>query len=183
MPEPSRFGFDHVPDVAARRFHEFGPFLPQSFHFLRLLLYFDYQNSFGVVYTDLKTFGVSADLAYQIDSDFNVGLFGKYSDFSTDNGQPAWNLPEIELRAYADFDFTKNWNFSAALFYIGERTDAQGTIFIDSNSIPISSGQINTTEVEGYLDLNASLEYKINPRLAVFVNGNNLLNRYLVVQC
>lgn len=137
---------------------------------------FDYQNSFGVVYSDLKTFGVSADLAYQIDSDFNVGLFGKYSDFSTDNGQPAWNLPEIELRAYADFEFTKNWNFSAALFYIGERTDAQENISIDSNSIPISGGQINTTEVEGYLDLNASLEYKINPRLAVFVNGNNLLN-------
>jgi hypothetical protein len=134
---------------------------------------FDYQNSFSVIYNDLETFGISADLAYQIDSDFNIGFFGKYSDFSTGNGQPAWNLPEVELRAYADFDFTKNWNFSAALFYIGERTDALGNISIDSNSI--STGQINNT-VDGYLDLNASLEYKINPRLAVFVNGNNLLN-------
>jgi len=135
---------------------------------------FDYQNSFGVVYNDLKIFGISADLAYQIDSDFNVGFFGKYSDFSTGDGQPAWNLPEIELRAYANFDFTKNWNFSAALFYIGERTDAQGNILIDFDSI--SSSRINNT-VNGYLDLNASLEYKINPRLAVFVNGNNLLNK------
>jgi hypothetical protein len=134
---------------------------------------FDYQNSFGVVYNDLKTFGISADLAYQIDSDFNIGFFGKYSDFSTGDGQPAWNLPEIELRAYANFDFTKNWNFSAALFYIGERTDAQGNVLIDFNSI--SNSQINNT-VDGYLDVNASLEYKINPRLAVFVNGNNLLN-------
>jgi len=124
---------------------------------------FDYRNSFSVVYNDLKTFGISADLAYQIDSDFNIGFFGKYSDFSTGNGQPAWNLPEVELRAYADFNFTKNWNFSAALFYIGERTDALENISIDNT-------------VDDYLDLNASLEYKINPRLAVFVNGNNLLN-------
>jgi hypothetical protein len=136
---------------------------------------FDYRNSFSVVYNDLETFGISADLAYQIDSDFNIGFFGKYSDFSTGNGEPAWNLPEVELRAYADFNFTKNWNFSAALFYIGERNDALENISIDSNSFPISSGRINNT-VDGYLDLNASLEYKINPRLAVFVNGNNLLN-------
>ena len=124
---------------------------------------FDYRNSFSVVYNDLKTFGISADLAYQIDSDFNIGFFGKYSDFSTEIGEPAWNLPEVELRAYADFNFTKNWNFSAALFYIGERTDALENISIDNT-------------VDDYLDLNASLEYKINPRLAVFVNGNNLLN-------
>ena len=135
---------------------------------------FDYQNSFSVVYNGLETIGISADVAYQIDSDFTIGFFGKYSDYSVDN-EEAWNLPEVEFKVYSSWDFTKNWNFSAALFYVGNRMDVQENILINSFQLPISSGEIKTT-IDGYLDVNASVEYQINPRLSAFVNGNNLLN-------
>jgi hypothetical protein len=136
---------------------------------------FDYQNSFSVVYNNLETIGISADLAYQIDSDFTVGFFGKFSDYSVDNNQEAWNLPEIEFKAYSAWDFTKNWSFSAALFYVGERLDTEENVFVNSFQLPISTGEIKTT-VDAYLDVNASVEHQITPRLNAFVSGNNLLN-------
>lgn len=136
---------------------------------------FDYQNSFNVIYNDIDILSLSADLVYQIESDFSIGFYGKYSNFSTENDQEAWNLPEVVLKAYANYDFTKNWNFSASLFYIGERKDTV------SDLTTFSSGAVNVNEffvntVDGFLDVNASVEYKINPRLSAFVNVNNLLN-------
>lgn len=136
---------------------------------------FDYRNSSDVVYGELDVLSVSADLSYQIESDFTLGFYGKYSNYSTSDVQEAWNLPNVELRAYANYDFTKKWNFTASLFYIGERDDAIEDILIDKASFPISSGVVKTT-VDGYLDLNASVNYKITPRLSVFVTANNILN-------
>ncbi|NEV94179.1 TonB-dependent receptor [Psychroflexus sp. YR1-1] len=136
---------------------------------------FDYGNSFDVVYSDLEIASISADLAFQADSDFTLGLYGRYSNFSTEADEEAWNLPELELKAYANYDFTKNWNFSASLFYIGERKDAFENVLIASNGLPISSGQ-TTVSIDGFLDLNASVEYRIIPRLSAFVNARNLLN-------
>lgn len=136
---------------------------------------FDYQNSFDVTYNDLDIFSISADLSYQIESDLTLGFFGKYSNFSTEQGQEAWNLPEVELESYANYNFTKNWSFSASLFYVGERKDSMENVLIASNNLPISSGSTITT-VDGFLDVNASVEYKIMPRLSAFVNANNLLN-------
>ena len=136
---------------------------------------FDYQNSFRVIYDDLDRLSISADLAYQIESDFNIGFFGKFSDFSTSQLQEAYNMPELELKAYADYNFTKNWNFSASLFYIGDRKDLSE----DFTTFPAGNINVNQSEIrtiDGYLDLNASIEYKINSRLSAFANANNLLN-------
>ncbi|MBZ9786481.1 TonB-dependent receptor [Psychroflexus sp. CAK57W] len=127
---------------------------------------FDYENSFDIIYNDLEILSISADLAYQIESDFSLGVYGKYSSFSTEKGEEAWNLPEIELKAYMNYNFTENWNFSASLFYVGERNERY---------LPVLSGSTSTT-VDGFLDVNASVEYKIIPRLSVFANANNLLD-------
>lgn len=136
---------------------------------------FDYQNSFSVIYNDIDIFSLSADLSYKIDSDFTIGFNGKYSNFSTEEGQEAWNLPEFELKSYANYNFTKNWNFSASLFYIGERKDfvSDFTTF-PSGALEINESFVNT--VDGFIDLNASVEYKFNNRLSAFINANNLLN-------
>lgn len=135
---------------------------------------FDYQNSFGVVYNDLDILSISADLAYQLESDFTLGLYGKYSNFSTEEGEEAWNLPEVELKAYANYNFIEKWTFSASLFYIGDRLDVMENVFIDSSNSPATSGMSIST-IDGFLDVNASLEYKITKRLSAFVNAKNLL--------
>ncbi|SDG73445.1 TonB-dependent receptor [Psychroflexus sediminis] len=132
-------------------------------------------NSFDVIYNDLDIATVSADLAYQVESDFTFGFYGKYSNFSTENGEEAWNLPEVELKAYANYDFTKNWNFSASVFYVGERKDTMENVVISPANLPDFNG-LTSTSVDGFIDINASLEYKILPRFSVFVNAHNLLN-------
>lgn len=136
---------------------------------------FDYQNSFSVVYDELDIFSVSADLTYQIQSDFTIGFLGKYSNYSTSEFKEAWNLPEIEFKSYVNYDFTKNWSFSASLFYVGDRKDnvASLTTF-PSGDVAINDEFVNT--VDGFLDMNASVEYKINKRFSAFVNVNNLFD-------
>lgn len=136
---------------------------------------FDYQNSFDVIYNDLDILSFSADLAYQVESDFILGFYGKYSSFSTEEDQEAWNLPEMELKAYTNYNFTEKLTFSASLFYVGERKDSMEDVLIFSNNTLSSSGPMTTT-VDGFLDVNASVEYKIMPRLSAFVNAKNLLN-------
>lgn len=138
---------------------------------------FDYQNSFGVTYDDLDIFSIAADLTYQIESDFSVGFFGKYSNYSTSEFQEAWNLPEIELKAYADYDLTEKWNFSASLFYIGQRKDLDADLrILPSGAVDPNNFSESVNTVDGFLDVNASVHYKIKPRLTAFANANNLLN-------
>ncbi len=136
---------------------------------------FDYQNSFTVDYDELETISIATDLSYKVESDFSIGLFGKYSNYSTANFSEAFNLPELELKAYAMYQLMTKWTVNASLFYVGGRKDVASDITVEeSGSLFLNDFAIQT--VDGFLDLNASVEYRINSRLSAFVNAHNLLN-------
>jgi hypothetical protein len=122
---------------------------------------FDYQNSFDVVYNDLDILSFSAEVLYQIESD--------------EEGQDAWNMPELELKAYANYSFINKWNFSTTLFYVGERIDALQSISVQTSGLPLTTGLFRST-LDSYIDINSSVEYAITPRLSAFVSAHNLLN-------
>lgn len=117
-------------------------------------------NSFGVVYDDIDVFSFSGEINYELE-DLDLGLFAKYSSYSTDIQPEAWNLPNIELKAFGHYNFTDKWRFGGSLFFVGER-----------NAF-LSLGEVKT--LKSFVDLNLSAEYAINKRLSAFVNGNNLL--------
>ncbi|WP_127845717.1 TonB-dependent receptor [Psychroflexus aestuariivivens] len=117
-------------------------------------------NSFGVVYDDIDVISFSGEINYEIE-DLDLGLFAKYSNYSTDFEAEAWNLPNIELKAFGHYNFTEKWRFGGSLFFVGER-----------NAF-LSPEDVKT--LKSFVDLNLSAEYAINKRLSAFVNGNNLL--------
>lgn len=125
-----------------------------------------YNNSFGVVYDDVKTFKVFGELNVDINRNFNLGLKAAYFNYSTDDEAEAWNLPDFEASLFMDYQITEKWFAGANLFYVGERVDQQ---VIGSIS--------NVISLDSYFDANAHVGYRINERWSAYVKVNNIANQ------
>ncbi len=128
---------------------------------------FDYGNSFSYRYDDLKTIKAYGELSFEVNRKFDLGASVEVFDYTLDNEQYAWNLPDMRATVFMDYQISKQWFFGGQLFYVGERTD------IDSQFA--SSFAETTVTLDPYLDANVNLGYRLSERLSFFVKGNNLL--------
>lgn len=132
---------------------------------------YTYNNSFGVVYDDVKTFKVFGELNVDINRNFNLGLKASYFNYSTDDEAEAWNLPDFEASLFLDYQITEKWFAGANLFYVGERVDNQ--LIIDPFNLPIDT----VVSLDSYFDANAHVGYRINERWSAYVKVNNIANQ------
>ncbi|WP_111684335.1 TonB-dependent receptor [Winogradskyella tangerina] len=132
---------------------------------------YEYGNSFGVVYDDVRTFSLAGELNIDVNRNFTLGLKGEYFNYSTDEQAEAWNLPDITGSVFMDVQISEKWFAGASANYVGERKDLQevtGTlIFVEPVSITLDS----------FFDANAHLGYKINDQLSVFAKVNNMFDQ------
>ncbi len=139
---------------------------------------YQFGNSFGIVYNDVKTFSIAGSLNVDFNRNFKLGLKAEYFTYNTD-GTEAWNLPDIEASAFLDYQIDEHWFAGASVFYVGERKDE----FITGFGIGSEPFTASTISLESYFDANAHVGYKINDRLSAFIKGNNLAgqnyNRWL----
>ena len=133
---------------------------------------FQFGNSFGVVYDDVRTFSVAGELNIDVNRNFTLGLKGEYFTYDTDNQEEAWNLPDVTASIFMDVQISEKWFAGASANYVGERKDQQELIgpFID----PL---QPVTVTLDSYFDANAHLGYKINDQLSVFAKVNNMFDQ------
>jgi hypothetical protein len=122
-------------------------------------------NSFNVVYDDVKTFSIFGELNVAVSNTFSLGVNGTFNSYSTNQQMEAWNLPYIEASLFSNFNITKELYGGVTVFYVGERKD-----LFSANSA-FSSMQIT---VDGYVDANLHLGYRLNDQLSFFVKGSNL---------
>jgi outer membrane receptor protein involved in Fe transport len=148
-------------DQALFRSNEFSPQADKNY---------TYNNSFGVVYDDVKTFKVFGELNVDINRNFNLGLKASYFNYSTDDEAEAWNLPDFEASLFLDYQITEKWFAGANLFYVGERVDNQ--IIADPFN-PIN----RVVSLDSYFDANAHVGYRINERWSAYVKVNNIANQ------
>jgi hypothetical protein len=130
---------------------------------------YDYGNSFGVVYDDVRTVSFFGELKADFTKNIAFGVNGTFSSYNTDLQQEAWNLPAMKIGSSLDVNITGKWYAGADVFYIGERKDLQ--INIDD---VILAGEIT---LDGYFDANAHIGYKHNERLTGFLKFNNIANQ------
>lgn len=127
-------------------------------------------NSFMVVYDNIKTLSVFGELKVEVSNTFTLGASATYNNYNTKGQQEAWNLPNLQASVFSNFNITDQLYGGVSLFYVGERKD----LFVDrqpfSNTIPVE------ITLEGYVDANVNLGYRINDRLSVFAKGSNLLS-------
>ncbi|QHI36343.1 hypothetical protein IMCC3317_17050 [Kordia antarctica] len=130
---------------------------------------YTYGNSFNVVYDDVSTISVFGELNVDITSNFKFGVKAEYFNYSTDQQEEAWNLPDLEASIFADYQITEKWFAGANIFYIGERKDKFTDPLVDIEGTIIA--------LDSFFDVNAHVGYRFNDRLSAFVKANNIANQ------
>lgn len=131
----------------------------------------DYGNSFGIVYDDLKTISVFAELNFDVNSNFKMKINAEYFNYTTENIAEAWNLPDLQASIFADYQISEQWFAGVNLFFVGERRD------LDFSTSPLDVLiQPTTVTLDSYFDANAHVGYRVSDRLSAFAKVNNFLN-------
>ncbi|WP_194765869.1 TonB-dependent receptor [Tamlana sp. I1] len=128
---------------------------------------YDYGNSFGIVYDDVTTFGVSGELNVDINRNFKLGTKLEYFAYNTDREEEAWNLPDITGSVFFDYQIDEQWFAGANLFYVGKRKDQRSLE---------TALEHETVTLDSYFDINLNGGYHVNEQFSVFMKANNIAN-------
>lgn len=133
---------------------------------------YQYGNSFGIVYENLRTLTFSGELKADLNKNVSFGINGSFHKYKTKFESEAWNLPEIEFGANLDVNITQKWFAGAAVFFTGERKDFQQKL----NDLPADATG-NVVTLNSYFDANAHVGYKFSERLTLWLRLNNIANQ------
>ncbi|WP_423998228.1 TonB-dependent receptor [Maribacter sp. IgM3_T14_3] len=130
-------------------------------------------NSFQVFYDDIKTLGIFGELNIDVNRNFTLGVNAEIYDYSTETGNPAWNLPNLKGSLFMDYQIGEKWYAGVNLFYVGEREDflPTGVQAVPGNGIPAT-----IITLDGFFDANAHIGYRYTDQWSFFIKGANLSN-------
>lgn len=123
-------------------------------------------NKFKTVFDDGSVFYGDAEFSLNFGKDFKLWLGGSFNNYSLDSLTNAYHKPLTTVRFGASYLIAEKVKLSTEIMYNGIRYawEINGLLSKD-------------VELDSYLDLNISIEYKINENLSTFINGTNLLNK------
>ncbi|HFS67358.1 MAG TPA: TonB-dependent receptor [Flavobacteriia bacterium] len=124
-------------------------------------------NSFGVVYDDVKTFGGFGELTLDLSKELQIGGNASLNTYNLKTFDKAWNLPNIKATVFATYT-ADSWFANANLFFVGDRKD----YYINYNAFPLPIASIITNK--SYVDLNLKFGYQFKNRLTFFAQANNV---------
>ena len=136
---------------------------------------YQFGNSFGVVYDDMKTVRFFGELNADFSKKVSFGINGTFSSYSTHHQEEAWNLPALKLGSNLNVIINKKWYAGANVFFVGERKDI---VYIQS-LIAVFPPEYypETTILKSYLDANLHVGYKHSECLTGFLKLNNIGNQ------
>ncbi len=132
---------------------------------------YEFGNSLGVVYDDMKTVRFFGELNADFSKKVSFGINGTFSSYSTQNQEEAWNLPAVKLGSNLNVIITKKWYAGANVFFVGERKDLQVNTDILTLVAP------SPITLSSYFDANLHFGYKHSERLTGFLKLNNIGNQ------
>ena len=130
-------------------------------------------NSFEVFYDDIKTLGIFGELNIDVNRNFTLGINAEVYDYSTETGNPAWNLPNLTGSLFMDYQIGEKWFMGANLFYVGEREDFTSEAV---QNVPPSEFPATLITLESYFDANAHIGHRLSDQLSIFVKAANIAN-------
>jgi hypothetical protein len=121
-------------------------------------------NVFYTNYADLRTFGLGGSLSVDVSSKLNLTLSGETLDYEVTNGgdfeNTASQLPQFTADVVGTFTVNDKLDIGTTIYFVGERD--------------VYRFGLGQETLDSFVDLNVDANYKINPRLTVFLRGNNL---------
>ncbi|HUH27393.1 TonB-dependent receptor [Gelidibacter sp.] len=134
---------------------------------------YQYGNSFGIVYDDVKTFSFGGELNVDVNRNFKLGAKAEYFSYSSSRQAEAWNLPDLKASLFMDYQIDENWFAGAGLFYVGERKDQFLEENINEFVLPIQQ----TMTLDSYFDANAHVGYRFDEQLSFYIKANNIADK------
>ena len=129
---------------------------------------YEYGNSFSVVYDDVKTTSIFAEVAYDYSNQLTFATNFQFDHFSMTNQAKAWNLPTFQSSFISKYQ-TNKWYATSNIFYVNDRKDV-----LYSAAFPSSTNGFQT--IEGFVDINLNGGYHFNDKFSAFIKLNNVLN-------
>ncbi len=130
-------------------------------------------NKFSAVYDGGSVFGVEGQITFSASDKVNLIAGAKYNAYSLDSLSNAYHKPISEFKLGIDVALTDKIKAWADIYYYGKR------VALDPTIIPLGT----TIDLDGFIDMNAGVEYKLTSNFSVWLNVNNILNndyqRYL----
>ncbi|TFF35078.1 hypothetical protein [Mucilaginibacter psychrotolerans] len=128
-------------------------------------------NKFAVIYDGgkAKISGFTGELDFKAAEDFD--LFGRVEvkDYKLATETQPWNLPTFKLTAGTVIHISNAVDINGALLFRGVTTD-WALASSSSSTAPVSS------KIASFADLSGGVSYKINKKLSLFVQVNNILS-------
>jgi hypothetical protein len=119
-------------------------------------------NSFDIIYDDVKAVSVEATLRYDIADIFSLKVGGAYYNYYESTYARVWHQPSLRFNADFSFRPVKSLNITAY------------SRVLDGIYAINTLGQ--ETKLKAAFDVGVGAEYTIVPRLCAFLNINNLFN-------
>ncbi len=147
------------------------------FRYFYFNTYFGYQNvrnlglyspnrtdsaRFDVSYANGSIYTASGEISFQKSEKFTLGLLAKYNGFSLDNNQKAWLRPQAEITFLANYQLSRKLSFYAETYVLAGLYSLN---FVSKNE----------RELNAIFDINLKTNYKINDRVAIYLNFYNIL--------
>lgn len=123
-------------------------------------------NKFIVIHDKGSVFTVSGEITYAASSKIDVNFGAKYNAYSLDSLDSPYHKPSSEIKLGFSFMATPKIRIWSDVYYYGKRTA------LDLSTLP--HAQVN---LDGFIDLNAGVDYKLTKQLSAFLSLTNLLNQ------
>ena len=129
---------------------------------------YEYGNSFNVVYDDVKTTSIFAELEYDFTKRITFGTNIQFDNYTTTNQTEAWNLPTFQTSLIGKYKSNK-WYATTNIFYVSDRKDV-----LYAGQYPSNTNGIQT--LDSFVDINLNGGYHFSDKFSAFLKLNNVLN-------
>ncbi len=133
---------------------------------------FQYGNSFGLLYDQIKTYYAFGALNFEFSDDVTINLSGTYNHYKAENYENAFHLPQAKINANVLINFNKQWFTDLNFAYIGQRFD-----YVQPQEIGGVITYFDDTKIEDFVDFNLTVGYRPSSQWMIFLKGNNIFNQ------
>lgn len=123
-------------------------------------------NRFDVIYDNgqSKILGLEGEINVKASEFLNLNAKAQFFDYTLATEKEAWFKPNLRLMSNARFQINRKVIIDAELLY-------QDEVYARVNG---TAGTFNSRSLNGFIDLSAGAEYKVNQKFGVYLRANNL---------
>lgn len=125
-------------------------------------------EKFFVVYDDIMRTHILGEISYKTSEKFKIGLKGHYYIYDMSTELEAWHLPTYNISLDASYNLSNKIIATANVYAVSRRQACLYQVDGPGKVLPVAK------ELDGAIDINLGVEYRITKRFSGFLDLNNL---------